>query len=339
MGAARAALLVTGAWASVLACSGSQHTPLSKAGDERDDGAGQLAQASLRLATPSEEDEAGGFSDDPRAASRYDPAYGAYGGNPYGGDPYGGAAYGGATYAGWIVPQWTYAPPVRIPRYNVIGGLRGAVEGKVTWVGAPPAKVTSACGPIDNPTLRVGTDKAARGVIVYIEKVAIGRAVPYYAKPAGIGGAVAKRGCALVPAAQIVAPLPASFSIHGDEQKAKLRVVHDKNPQTVHDLQEGGLVQIEVKAGVTRVDAEGGKLSPAWVLGLETPYYAITDDAGRYRIDELAPGSYEVTFWQPPVAVAGRDGAFTYGAPIIAKKSVTVASGAKATQLSVSIGR
>jgi hypothetical protein len=335
---ARACLLVTGAWASVLACGSGQHATLSKAGDERDDGAGQLAQASLRLATPGENDSEAAFAGDQRAVPRYDPAYGAaYGGDPYGGGAYGGAAYGGATYAGWVVPQWTYAPPVRVPRYNVIGGLHGAVAGTVTWNGAPPVKLTSACGPIDNPTLRVGTDKAARGVIVYIEKVAVGRAVPYYARPAGIGGAIAKRGCTLVPAVQIVSPLPASFAIHGDETRATLRVVHDKTAPAVHELEEGGIVQAEVKAGVTRVEAEGAKLSPAWVLGLETPYYAITDDNGHYRIDELAPGTYELTFWQPPVASAGRDGTFTYGAPIIVKKSVTV--GAKPAQLSISLGR
>jgi hypothetical protein len=334
---ARAALLVAGAWASVAACGGTEHTSLRKAGDDRDEGAGQLARASLRLATPGEDEAEAGFADEPRAVPRYDPAYGAYGGDPYGGAAYGGAAYGGATYAGWVVPQWTYAPPVRIPRYNVLGGLRGAVEGTVSWNGAPPTKLTSACGPIDNPTLRVGTNKAARGVIVYIEKVAVGRAVPYYARPAGIGGAVAKRGCALVPAAQIVAPLPASLSINGDEQKATLRIAHDKAAPTLHELQEGGLVQVEVKAGVTRVEADGGKLSPAWILGLETPYYAITDDTGHYRIDELAPGTYEVTFWQPPVAVAAPDGTFTYGQPTVAKKSVTV--GVKVAKLSVAIGR
>ena len=41
---------------------------------------------------------------------------------------------------------------------------------------------------------------------------------------------------------------------------------------------------------MTRVDSEDGKLGAAWVIGLDTPYYAITDDAGRFRIDELATG-------------------------------------------------
>ena len=94
-----------------------------------------------------------------------------------------------------------------MPRYSVVGNLSGAIEGTVTWVGAPPPKVKTACGTMDNPALRVGTDKAARGVLVYIEKVTVGRSVPYYTRPVTVGGTVAKRGCTLVPAAQIVAPV------------------------------------------------------------------------------------------------------------------------------------
>jgi hypothetical protein len=138
------------------------------------------------------------------------------------------------------VPAWSYNVPNRVPRYSVSVGLIGAIEGAVTWNGQLPPKLSSACGAIENPTLRVSKDKAVRGAIVYIEKVTVGRNTPYYSKPASVGGMLAKRGCALVPAAQIVAPLPGSVSINGDNQRTKLRV-----GQITHDLQEGGLVQRE----------------------------------------------------------------------------------------------
>ncbi len=297
----------------------------------------------MRLSTSADDDNAGFAEPRENGARRggrpYLDSYGAaYGGAAYGGAAYGGAAYGGAAYAGWVVPQWTYTAPVRAPRYNVIGGLGSALEGTVTWQGPPAVKVSSVCGPIDNSTLRVGTDKAARGVIVYIEKVEVGRATPYYTRPASVGGVVSKRGCALVPAAQIVAPLPGGLTIHGDEQRAKLRVVTGgKAAPSTHELQEAGIVQLEIKHGVTRVEADDGKLAPAWVLGLDTPYYAITDDAGRYRIDELAQGTYEVTFWHPPVATGKPDGTFMFGAPVVAKRTVRVSG--RSSQLSVGIGR
>lgn len=323
--------------ATALSCGGPPRTPLSRAGDERDDGAGQLAQASLRLATPSDDDttDDDSFREDRRVTVAT--TYAMYGGDPYGGAPYGSSSYGGATYAGWVVPQWTYSPPVRLSKYNVIGGLRGSIEGTVTWAGPPPTRLTTPCGLIDNPTLRVGTDKGLRGAIVFIDKVAVGRAIPFYSRPATVGGVVAKRGCTLVPAVQLVAPLPSSLSIHGDEQPTRLELTTEKSAPTQHELQEGGLVQVEAKAGVTRIETTGSKVSPAWVLGLDTPYYAITDDAGHYRIDELAPGTYEVTFWQPPVTSIGANGAFAYGAPIITKRTITI--GAQPTKLSVALGR
>jgi hypothetical protein len=315
-----------------IACGGSQRTPLSRAGDERDDGAGDLALASLKLQTPAT-DEPQGFVDHQRATRAYD--YGAaYGGDPYGGTPYGGAfggdPYGGVGYANWRMPQWSYNVPNRMPRYNVSVGLAGAIEGTVTWNGQLPPRSSSACGAIENPTLRVSHDKAVRGVVVYIEKVTVGRSTPYYSRPATVGGVLAKRGCALVPAAQIVAPLPGSVAIHGDTQRTKLRIAGK-----THELQEGGVVQVEIKPGVTKVESEDPKLAAAWVLGLETPYYAITDDAGRFRLDELATGSYELTFWQPPVATANRDGTWSYGAPIVVKRTVKVDT--KTTRLSVAL--
>ena len=312
---------------ALAACGCQSRAPLYKAGDEKDDGAGLLARASTRLAAGEDHGPAGFDKPVPHAGYGY--GGDAYGGDAYGGGMYGGDPYGGSTYASWVVPQWNYTAPNRMPRYEVAQGLSGAIEGTVKWTGAAPGTVTSACGAIDNPTLRVGNDKGMRGVVVYIERTSVGRPTPYYGRPASVGGMLAKRGCALVPAVQIVMPLPASIAIHGDGQRARVRVA-----AKVFELQEGGLVQVEVKAGVTKVDGEDGKLGAAWVLGLETPYYAITDDSGRFRIDELGPGTYDVTIWQPPVASVGLDGVWTYGAPIVVHRSVKVEAG-KPTQLSV----
>lgn len=319
-----------------IAC-GPQRAPLSsKPGDDHDEGAGMLARASLRFHTPAD-DAPQGFADQrPVRAYDHDEAYGygyGYGGAVYGGSAYGGfggSAYGGIGYAGWRLPQWSYNVPNRMPRYNVRLGLPGSIEGTVTWNGQLPAKVASRCGPIDNPTLRVSRDKAVRGVIVYIDKVAVGRSTPYYSRPTSVGGMLAKRGCALVPAAQIVAPLPGSIAVHGDAQRTKLRI-----GGKTHELQEAGLVQVEVKSGVTKVESEDGTLAPAWVLGLDTPYFAITDEAGRFRLDELAPGTYELTFWQPPIATANRDGTWSYGAPIVVKRTVKVTG--RTTHVSVAL--
>jgi hypothetical protein len=349
---------------ALAACGGSQSTRLTRGGDN-DEGAGQLARASLKLSMDSGETDDEGFGDetteDEYAQRRAYARYGdVYGGDPYGGDPYGGDPYGGTNYANWRMPQWNYNTPNRTPSYQITVGLPGAIEGSVSWNGPLPGKLASPCGAMDNPTLRVSTDKRVRGVIVYIEKIEVGRATPYYTRPASVGGVLAKHSCTLSPAVQIVAPLPGSIEIHGDATKAKIKITpppvtkdskpiemidpdtgelttaapKSRDPKT-QEMEEGGLIIAEVQDGVTRVDGDDGKLGAAWVLGLDTPYFAITDDSGRYRIDELAAGTYDVTFWQPPIASVGRDGNWTYSAPIVTKRKVTV--GSKTAQLSVTL--
>jgi hypothetical protein len=311
---------------AVAACGGSQRTKLAPAGDQHDDGAGLLARASTSLAL--------GDPDDAPSEAR--PAGGPYGGNSYGGNMYGGDPYGGATYASWAAPQWAYSAPARIPHYNVIAGLSGAIEGTVTWPGAPPPKITSACGLVDNPSIHVGRDRGVRGVLVYIEKVTIGRPVPYFSRPATVGGVVAKHGCALEPAAQIVVPLPASVAIHGDAARSRIRVAMPAGATKVVDLQEGGRAMVELAPGITRVDGESGKLAAAWVVALDTPYFAITDDAGRFRLDELATGTYDVTIWQAPIASATPAGVLSYGAPLVVHRTVKVEPG-KPARLAVTL--
>jgi hypothetical protein len=304
---------------AVVACGGPPRGSLSKAGDNLDEGGGELARQSMRLTIGDDGRELAQAETARRGAGLGGDLYGGalYGGSLYGGDP-----YGGVSYAGWAMPQWSYSTPNRVPHYNLGGPMTSSLDGRVTWAGAPPPKLATACGSIDNPTVRVGADRGVRGVIVYIEKVSVGRQLPYYSKPAGVGGVVAKHGCALVPAAQIVTPLPASVSVHGDATRTRVRITPTGIAPKALDLQEGGLLELEVKPGVTRVDAEDGKLVPAWVLAVDTPYYAVTDDSGHFRIEDLAPGTYDVTFWAAPIASATAEGVIGYGAPTIVHRTV-----------------
>jgi hypothetical protein len=313
----RAALLI----AVAAACSSSQRTRMYPAGSDKDDGYGDLAQKSARLLTSNEPE--------PPLLGRRHGRHARHTGDPYGGDPYGGVQYGGDpddppsdvddaanTRAG---PSHPSAPGLR---YNAATGLTGAIEGTVTWRGPRPAPLVTACGAVDNPSVRVGPHGAAGGILVYIEHVEIGRALPSYARPAVVGGMIAKRGCVLAPALQIVTPLPAGLAIHGDATEVKLRVTQPGGVKPFA-LQEAGRVVLQAQPGVTRIEADDGSLGAAWVVAANTPYYAITDDAGKFRIDELATGTYDVTFWRPPLAGTA-EGKLVYGPPVITHRTIKV---------------
>ena len=319
-----------------LACrgNGGLPAPLAPAGSDKDDGHGLLSEMSYEIVVGDGDGSATALADDAHVYGGDMYGGDAYGGDPYGGAPYGGDGYGGVAYGGTSWRNPAIAHPIR---YEVHEGLVGSIEGVVTWSGAPPPRLATACGTIDNPSVRV-TGKAVGGALVFIANVQIGRSAAAYGKAATVGGAVAKRGCALLPAAQVVAPLPAGLTVHGDAHRATLRVTAPDNQARVVELQEAGFARMDTPPGVTRIDSADGRLSAAWLIGLETPYFAITDDGGRFEIDELADGDYDVTIWQAPVATAGPNGTIVYGAPVVVHRRVHVA-GVRPARLDVALGR
>jgi hypothetical protein len=233
-----------------------------------------------------------------------------------------------------VVPPWPALHVDRRIRYRQAEHLTGAIEGAVTWRGALPGTLTTACGPIE--PLAVGPDRSLAGALVYLQKVSVGRALPTEGKPASVGGLVAKHGCALVPAVQIATPLPAPLLLHGDATRARLRVTPPTGAPRRYDLEEAGRAGLQLQAGVTRVEADDGSLAAAWVVAADTPYYALTDDRGRFRLDELAPGTYDVTVWHPAVPALA-NGALTYGPPLVVQRAVSV-DAARTSRLDVALG-
>lgn len=315
--------------AALAACHAPPRSRMYPAGTDRDDGYGDLAQLSARLYI-------GNGSEAPLAAHRRRSHVERNEIDGYGGDAYGGASYGdlgdvgdtggtGPTSPGGSPIFTTLQGPSTSspPRYTPTAGLTGAIEGTVRWRGAPPAPVTTPCGTIDNPSVRVAANRAVAGVLVYIERVEVGRTLPSVGRPATVGGIVTKRGCAFAPSLQILTPLPSDLAIHGDASAARLRVVFPSAQARSFELQPAGRVVVPAVAGVTRVEADDSSLGAAWIVAATTPYYAITDEQGRFHLDELASGSYDLTFWQPPLATSA-GGKLLYGAPVVVHRTVKV---------------
>lgn len=300
-------------WIVLLGCRTAQ--PAAPLGGGADDGAGELASASIQVMT-TEGSGADPFA--PRKQRRDD------------------GALGGTTYGDYVVPAWQSPPDVHRthPKHQQQANLGGAIEGRITWRGAVPGKRMMSCGP--QQLVQVGADRGVGDVVIYIEQVKAGRTMPNDGHSAQVGGTLIKRGCMLRPTAQIVTPLPASLTVHGDPARTKLRITPPSSTVRMLELEEGGRRSVPVALGVTRVESDDGSLSAAWVLGSDAPYYAITDERGRFRIDALASGTYEVTIWHAPLP--SETGPLTYGQPIVTRRSVTVA-GTKPARLDVSIGR
>jgi hypothetical protein len=325
--------VMPGLCALAMAC-GSSQPPLHAAGSDGDEGHGIIGQQSIQLLTPEETERE--ETEEERRAREYRGYEYDYEDRMEEEDSaaFGGDAYGGSVYGGYVVRPWPVSPPRRAPDYAMESNLAGAIEGTISWKGAVPAKLTTKCGSIE--PLRVSKDNGLAGVVVYIESVKTGRVVEDYDHPMAVGGIVAKRGCSLVPSTQVAAPVPSPVEIHSDAGPSKLKVTVGTSTE-VYDLQAAGHHPYGLDSGTARIESDDGTLGAAFVVGLRTTYYAITDERGHYRLDELAPGTYELTFWQAPLPKLV-DGALTYGSPTLTKKKVTVAK-AKTAKLDVSLGR
>lgn len=87
------------------------------------------------------------------------------------------------------------------------------------------------------------------------------------------------------------------------------------------------------RPGVIRVACGVHPHMAAWIVVHYSPYYAVTDERGVYRIEGIPPGGYPVTMWHEGFHLHGRDrnGRPQYDPPRTVRKDVTIAPGATAT--------
>lgn len=59
--------------------------------------------------------------------------------------------------------------------------------------------------------------------------------------------------------------------------------------------------------GVIRVQCDAHTHMSAWVLAVDHPYFAVTDDNGAFKLDGVPPGKYTIAVWHAPWKAKGKD--------------------------------
>jgi len=87
------------------------------------------------------------------------------------------------------------------------------------------------------------------------------------------------------------------------------------------------------RPGVIRVVCDAHPHMTAWMIVHDSPYYAVTDERGAFRIEGIPPGSYKVTMWHEGFRPKGldKDGRPLYDEPRTITRDVTIAPRATAT--------
>lgn len=234
--------------------------------------------------------------------------------------------------------------PLGFADYEVIDVTDGGtIKGQATWKGAipkvPPLKVFAdmdTCGTeVPSPALRI--DPATNGiqhVLVYLERVERGKAAePRYRLHMGKSeGDPATRLCQFQ---EQVFPFvrTAEVALINFEP-----ILH--NPHLFNDKQ-ASLFNIamptanrEITTKLVRARGVGLRLQcdvhvhmNAWAAALDHPYFAVTDEQGRFEISGIPPGSYTLVAWHAGYNIVKfASSRPLYDEPHVIRQSVEIAS-------------
>ena len=207
----------------------------------------------------------------------------------------------------------------------------GTLSGSVRFAGTPPKleplavnKNRDVCGDSkDNEALVVGPDRGVRGSVILIEGVTRG-------KKGGGDVVLDNHRCVFVH--------HVTATMAGEKTRVKNSdaILHNTHgflgKPTVFNLalpNKDQMIDITkrlTKPGVIRVLCDAHPHMAAWMIVHDSPYFAVTDDKGAFRIDGIPPGSYKVTMWHEGFRPKGldKDGRPLYDAPHTITRDVTI---------------
>lgn len=190
----------------------------------------------------------------------------------------------------------------------------GSITGLVRFAGTPPSGLTEPvtkdgdyCGSVKaSPRLLIGRDGAVKNAVVWIDRIAEGKRFP----PGG-AAVLRQRKCEYEPHVLLLRA-GEEFDIVNDDPF--LHNVH------TYDLMSASRSMFNIAQPVrgarTKVNPDhvkgcgpimatcdaGHPWMNAYIVRAPHPYYAVTDAAGRFRLDDVPPGTYTLTMWHEGVA-------------------------------------
>jgi plastocyanin len=240
------------------------------------------------------------------------------------------------TAAALVLALLVAAPALAYEVVAVADG--GTLSGTVKFAGPPPKleplavnKNRDVCGEQKaSEALVVGSERGVRGSVILLEGVARG-------KKGEADVVLDNHRCVFVHHVTVTMP--------GERARVKNSdpILHNTHgflgKTTVFNLALPNKDQmIEVtkrltRPGVVRVVCDAHPHMAAWMIVHDSPYYAVSDERGAFKIDGIPPGSYKVTMWHEGFRAKGldKDGRPLYDEPHTITRDVTIPAKGTAT--------
>lgn len=172
-----------------------------------------------------------------------------------------------------------------------------------------PTSDTNVCGTQFIDTTMVRDGDGLGGVIVWLDGVTTGKAMPYIRRHD-----IANDGCRLTPRVQAVAA-GGTLNVRSlDRVVHRNRVRRDGDPDsagvlvTVND--EGQVVPIEHvlgTPGLLEVRCDQHPWTRAWIAIFAHPYFTVTKPDGSFTLDSVPAGRYRLMTWHERAGASSRE--------------------------------
>jgi hypothetical protein len=236
--------------------------------------------------------------------------------------------------------------------YNVISvNNGGTISGTVKWSGPVPheldfpiTKDPQICEQDGKKTtsldrLIVGSEGGVANTIVYLRNISAGKALELPEQRRHLD----QKHCRYIPHILLV---PQGTALQMQSSDATLHTIHMDgaasfnlpfpfpNQVTSRTMATPGLVNLRCNGGHVWMNAE--------MMVVSHPYYAVTDESGRFQFTDVPPGNYQIVAWHEGWGLAGKEQAYdvltehTVQRPIFTEpktweKSVTVSTSQSST--------
>jgi len=195
----------------------------------------------------------------------------------------------------------------------------GTITGAVKWSGAiphaldfPVTKDPQICDPDSKKTadlerLVIGPQGGIANTVVYLKNVSAGKAMDLPEQRRHLD----QKHCRYIPHILLV---PQNGSLSMMSSDATLHTVHMEgaasfnlpfpftDQPTTRTMSTPGLVNLRCNGGHVWMNAE--------MMVAPHPYYAVTDESGRFEFTDVPAGTYQIVAWHEGWGLAGKEKAY-----------------------------
>ena len=195
----------------------------------------------------------------------------------------------------------------------------GTIAGTVKWSGTVPhaldfpiTKDPQICDPdskksVDLERLVIGPQGGLANTVVYLKNVSAGKAMDLPEQRRHLD----QKHCHYIPHILLV---PESASLTMMSSDATLHTIHMDGAASFNlpfpftdrpitrTMSSPGLVHLRCNGGHVWMNAE--------MMVVPHPYYAVTDESGRFEFTNVPPGTYQIVAWHEGWGLAGKEQAY-----------------------------